>query len=303
MKRMITTTVFAVAVLMMLTVSSCKNDPEVKIPLIKYILINEEYLDVKSGLTEYTDSMAMKYNSDMQLESIIGLNFQYDMEYDEAGRLSKTEIINNQSGKANGSSFIEYTWTSNTVTAQEYWGPMEPTYWKTVITFNNSDQMTKIEYFEEPNKGEWYLMGYADCTWTNGNLTKYEEYGNNWKSSSLAGRGFSKTIPSQITEIPLAKGSMEGELKYVMEVEYDNKTNPFVMYPALAILFADEMPHIFTSKNNPTFSANSEYIEGTNTWDVDFTYEFDEKGFPIEVVHIESYDDWQVMETWTIKYL
>jgi len=148
---------------------------------------------------------------------------------------------------------------------------------------------------------EWYLHSYVECTYTNSNLVLSERYyPETVKSGTVRPHSFRKTTPS---EPVLSKGLLAPVLAARMEVTYDAKTNPFVMYPALAILFADEMPHIFTSKNNPTYVSNTEYIEGTYTWDVEFTYEFDEKGYPIEVVQFESYESWSYIETWTINYL
>lgn len=288
----------------MLTVSSCKNDPEVNIPLVEYILIDEEYLDgnFKSGLVGYADSLGMSYNTDMQLVSIDGFYQDFKLFYDDAGRLSKTEIYNNQPAKAEYSSYIEYTWASNTVTAQEYYGPGEPTYYKTIITFDANDRIEKIEEWDQPTKaGEWYLYSYTEFTYTNKNLVLTERYyPESGKSGSAGKHSFRKSIPS---EFPSAKGQLAPYLANKSEVTYDSNTNPFIMYPGLAILFADDMPHIYTSKNNPTYASNTDYVEGTYVWDVDYTYEFDDKGFPIEVIQFESYDSWSYIETWTISYL
>lgn len=294
-----TTSAIAVAFVLMLSVSSCKNDPDVNIPLIKYILIDEEYMDVKSGLVAYNDSLAMGYNNDMQLVNVDGLYQDFDLYYDEAGRIEKVEIFNDQSYKALYSSYIEFTWAANTVTAQEYYGPNEPTWYKTVITFDENDKIEKIEYFDQPNKAEWYLSYYSEYTYTNKNLTLTEGYYPEFtKSGEVRQHSFRKTTPLEVSS---GKG-LAPTLVAMSEVTYDSKTNPFVMYPGLAILFADEMPQIYTSKNNPTNESNVEYYEGTYTWDVDYTYEFDGKGYPIEIVQFESYDGWSYMETWTIAY-
>jgi hypothetical protein len=216
--------------------------------------------------------------------------------------LSKTEIYEYQPGKSDYSSYIEYTWTSNTVTAQEYYGPGEPTYYKTVITFDNNDRMEMIEEWDQPSKaGEWYLYSYTEFTYTNKNLVLTERYyPESVKSGSVREHSFRKSIPS---EFPSAKGQLAPFLATRSEATYDSKTNPFIMYPALAILFADDIPYVYTSKNNPTNVSYTDYREGTNTWDVDFTYEFDAKGFPIEVIQYESYDSWSYVETWTISYM
>jgi len=303
MKRFLSTTGIVIALVLLLTVSSCKNDPEVKIPLIEYILIDDYYTEVKGLVNEHTDSMAMKYNSSNQLVSIIGYFTQYDLTYDGSGRLIKAEVVDNR-GKADYSYYIDFTWSGNTVTAQQYYYPSTPLYYKTVMTFNSNDQMIKMEYFVEPQKAAlWILDGYNDYTWTSSNITKMESYYNYTKSArTYSGPGFSKRAVIEPTTEDLGKGQLAATLNAEVDLTFDNKTNPFANYPGLGILFADEMPHIFLSKNNPLRATYSEYYDGTYTYNVDFSYEFNDQGFPIEIVQNEDHDTYAYNETWTIKY-
>jgi len=304
MKRFLSTTGIVIALVLLLTVSSCKNDPEVKIPLIEYILIDDNSDQFKGLVSEHTDSMGMEYNSSKQLVSIVGYYSEYTLFYDGSGRLAKVEVIEQRLAKVGYDYYIEFTWSGNTVTAQRYYAPNQPDYYKSVITFDSNDRMIKMEYFEEPNKAaEWYLYGHNDYAWTNGNLTKLENYYDYAKSARThSAPSFSmRDITRPSSEDP-GKGQLAGTLSYMLEVTYDNKTNPFVNYPGLALLFADEMPHVFLSKNNPLIVSGTEYGDGTYTWEVDYSYEFNDQGFPVVIENSEDYGSFSRIETWTIKY-
>lgn len=316
MKRIISILLPILVVTMVLSTTSCKKDKdEIVIPLIDYVLTEYNYGEVPVKRVS-TDSTAFKYDANERLIQMVTEYDETTFTYDAAGRVIRIDMPSYQ--KVTSSEYILLTWDGSTVTMQRYWGEEEPSYSKKVITFNDNDEITLIEYLYNwvPRKqveDNWVKEGYAELEWSNGNVTKFSEYWmDQYKGGSILSKGTDKVFIGSdwlfLDEDPREPG--KAEMTYNLNLEalltYDNKLNPFVIYPGLGLLYGDEMFHMFLGKNNVVKTELTEYWnENSYSWEANATYEYNNDNFPIMITIEESDDggEWFDEEIWTIVYL
>jgi len=217
------------------------------------------------------------------------------------------------------STYYLFTWDGNTVTAREYYNAEEPSSRKYVYTMNTDDQVTKLEVLYEEivlkSEGSWVLAEYIDFTWANSNISKIEYYTKGRKSKGVCEIGVaSPFIRSSVndsdrdmTEIDDSKAIEDFVLSFKLEATYDNKVNPFVMYPGLGLFHAGEMGHIFLSKNNVVSYTETYYYYEPEIDTYTVTNEYNQQNVPVKIEYSKNIidqkgTDYSYTETWEITY-
>jgi hypothetical protein len=300
--------------------SACKKDKdEINIPLIDYLTIEELYQYTGGGEEGWRDSLYMEYNSNDQLIKLTGDYDVLEFEYDAEGRVVRMDVDYVGINKRPSASYILFTWDGNTVSAREYYGPDEPSSRKYVYTMNTDDQVIKIEeWYEDITKSveSWIMTEYLDFTWTNNNVTKMEYYSRGRKSNPAGEFGFASPFTMKsladtdidLSDIDDLKAVEDFVLSFKLEATYDNKINPFVMYPGLGLYQASEMAHIFLSKNNVVSYSETYYYYEPEMEAYTVTNEYNQQNVPVRIEHSKSASegkasDYSYSSTWEITYL
>jgi hypothetical protein len=269
--------------LIVIGLGSCKKDKDGP---DSCLLSTIKVTEVADGET-YTENIQLLYDNDDKLQQFTGDDFTAKFFYNSQGKLERIEMYD----EGVMESLMEIGWSGNTATISYFWiedGTLTSSNFKEVYSFNEKNEVTKIESFAKWGGETWIMYSYDNFSWLNGNVTKIEEYYLDWGAkSSVAGlrshKGLFLRTPVKpdfaLEEIFEKSEALDFVKEYTTTFTYDDKFNPFSPHEAFRLLTGWAS---FMSKNNVLTETELEHYD--NTEEVSsYTYEYNTRNFPLKM--------------------